>query len=299
MPVVKVAKKSVTLSNLDKVLYPSGFSKAQVIDYYHRIAPVLLPHLKGRGITLKRYPSGTAESHFFEKQCPDHRPPWVKTASVPRRSTEGDIDYCLLHDEADLVWLANLAAIEIHIPLARARDWNRPTEMVFDLDPGAPADIIDCCRFGLKFRDVLARLGLQSFPKTSGGKGLHVYVPLNTPGVTFDDTKEFARAIAMIFERENPKHITSTMTKSLRPGKIFVDWSQNDETKTTVSVYSLRAKGKPTVSTPVTWDEVEAVAKKRDASTITFLSDDVLERVEERGDLFAPVLKVKQKLPVV
>ena len=238
MPVVKVAKKKVTLSNLDKVLYPSGFTKAQIIDYYHRIAPAILPHLKGRGITLKRYPSGTDESHFFEKQCPDHRPPWIKTASVPRRSTAGDIDYCLLKDEADLVWLANLAAIEIHIPLARARDWNRPTEMVFDLDPGEPADIIDCCRFGLKFRDVLARLGLKSFPKTSGGKGLHVYVPLNTAGVNFDDTKEFSRAIAMIFERENPKHITSTMTKSARPGKIFIDWSQNDETKTTVCVYS-------------------------------------------------------------
>jgi bifunctional non-homologous end joining protein LigD len=299
MPVVKVAKKTVTLSNLDKVLYPSGFTKAQVINYYSRIAPVILPHLRGRGITLKRYPSGTDESHFFEKQCPDHRPPWIKTASVPRRSTEGDIDYCLLKDEADLVWLANLAAIEIHIPLARARDWNRPTEMVFDLDPGEPATIIDCCRLGLKFRDVLARLGLKCFPKTSGGKGLHVYVPLNTPGVTFDDTKEFSRAIAMIFERENPKHITSTMTKSLRAGKVFVDWSQNDETKTTVAVYSLRAKQQPTVSTPVTWAEVESVAKKRDARAITFLADELLERVDRVGDLFAPVLKLKQKLHMV
>jgi len=299
MPVVKVAKKNVTLSNLDKVLYPSGFTKAQIIDYYHRIAPVILPHLKGRGITLKRYPSGTDESHFFEKHCPDHRPPWVKTASVPRRSTAGEIDYCLLNDEADLVWLANLAAIEIHVPLARARDWNRPTEMVFDLDPGAPADIIDCCKYGLNFRDVLARLGLQSFPKTSGGKGLHVYVPLNTPGVTFADTKEFSRAIAMIFEHENPKHITATMTKRLRAGKIFVDWSQNDETKTTVCVYSLRAKQQPTVSTPVTWDEVAAVAKNGNAAAITFLSDDVLNRVDRLGDLFAQVLKVKQKLPMV
>jgi bifunctional non-homologous end joining protein LigD len=299
MPVVKVAKKNVTLSNLDKKLYPCGFTKAQIIDYYHRIAPVILPHLTGRGITLKRYPSGTDQSHFFEKQCPDHRPPWIQTASVPRRSTPGDIDYCLLNDEADLVWLANLAAIEIHIPLARARDWNRPTEMVFDLDPGAPADLVDCCRFGLKFRDVLARLGLKSFPKTSGGKGLHVYVPLNTPGVTFEETKEFSRAIAMIFEHENPKHITSTMTKSLRAGKIFVDWSQNDQTKTTVCVYSLRANEKPTVSTPVTWNEVAAVVKKGDAAAISFVSDDVLERVDRLGDLFEPVLKVKQKLPMV
>jgi len=171
--------------------------------------------------------------------------------------------------------------------------------MVFDLDPGEPATLVDCCRFGLKFRDVLARLGLQSFAKSSGGKGLHVYVPLNTPGVTFVDTKEFSRAIAMIFERENPKHITSTMTKSLRPGKIFVDWSQNDETKTTVCVYSLRAKERPTVSTPVTWAEVESVAKRRDARAITFLADELLERVERLGDLFAPVLKLKQKLPMV
>ncbi|MEA2711859.1 MAG: bifunctional non-ous end joining protein LigD [Phycisphaerales bacterium] len=299
MPAVKIGKKSVDLSNLDKVLYPSGFTKAQIIDYYHRIAPVLLPHLKGRGITLKRYPSGTDKEHFFEKQCPPYRPAWVKTASVPRRIRAGDIDYCLINDEADLIWVANLAAIELHVPLAKAPHWNRPTEMVFDLDPGEPATLIDCCRFGLKFRDVLARLDLQAFAKTSGGKGLHVYVPLNTPGVTFADTKEFARAIAMIFERENPKHITSTMTKSLRPGKIFVDWSQNDETKTTVSVYSLRAKDRPTVSTPVTWDEVESAAKRRDASMITFVSDDVLERVERLGDLFAPVLKVKQKLPIV
>lgn len=299
MSAVRIGKKQVTLSNLDKVLYPSGFTKAQVIDYYHRVAPVLLPHLRGRGITLKRYPSGTDESFFFEKQCPDHRPPWVKTASVPRRSTAGEIDYCLIGDEADLVWLANLAAIEIHVPLARSRDWNRPTEMVFDLDPGEPATLVDCCKFGLKFRDVLARLDLESFPKTSGGKGLHVYVPLNTPAVTFDDTKAFARAIAMIFEHENPKHITATMTRSLRAGKIFVDWSQNDETKTTVSVYSLRAKGRPTVSTPVTWDEVAAVAKRGNAAAITFLSDDVLARVERHGDLFAPVLKLKQKLPAV
>jgi bifunctional non-homologous end joining protein LigD len=299
MPDVKIGRKTVSLSNLDKPLYPSGFTKAQIIDYYHRIAPAILPHVKGRGITLKRYPHGTDESHFFEKQCPDHRPPWVKTASVPRRSTPGDIDYCLLADEADLVWLANLAAIEIHVPLARAKDWNRPTEMVFDLDPGEPADLVDCCRFGLKFRDVLARLGLESFPKTSGGKGLHVYVPLNTPGVTFEQTKEFARAIAMIFEHENPRHITSTMTKSLRGGKVFIDWSQNDETKTTVCVYSLRAKDQPTVSTPVTWDEVAHAAKRGDASSLTFVSEAVLERVGRLGDLFAPVLKVKQKLPNV
>jgi bifunctional non-homologous end joining protein LigD len=268
-----------------------------VIDYYSRVAPAMLPHLRGRGVTLKRYPRGTDESVFFEKECPPFHPPWVKTQSVPRRLREGDINYCLAQDVASLVWMINLDAIELHVPLALTKDWSRPREMVFDLDPGEPATLIDCCRFGLRFRDVLAGLGLQSFAKTSGGKGLHVYVPLNTPGITFDDTKTFARAVATIFERENPKHITATMTRNLRRGKVFVDWSQNDQTKTTVCVYSLRAKGKPTVSTPVTWKEVESAAKSGDADRITFVADDVLSRVKKLGDLFAPVRKLKQKLP--
>jgi bifunctional non-homologous end joining protein LigD len=297
--VVSIGNRKLTLSNLDKVLFPSGFTKAETIDYYTRIAPVMLPHLKNRGITLKRYPHGTDESVLFEKQCPDYRPPWMKTKTVPRKLREGNIDYCMINDVASLVWVINLAAIELHVPLARTRDWNKPTEMVFDLDPGEPADLVDCCRLGLKFHDVLERLGLTSFAKTSGGKGLHVYVPLNSSGVTFDDTKEFARAIAMIFKRENPKHVVSSMDKSLRRGKVFVDWSQNDRTKTTVCVYSLRAKDRPTVSTPVAWHEVAAAARKRDARSVLFQAEEVLQRVQKLGDLFAPVLKMRQRLPVM
>ncbi len=299
MPEVLIGRRRVNLTHLEKVLYPSGFTKAEIIEYYSRIAPAMLPHLRGRGVTLKRYPRGTDESVFYEKECPPFRPPWVKTEPVPRRLREGKIDYCVVQDMATLIWMINLDAIELHVPLARASDWNRPREMVFDLDPGEPADLIDCCRFGLKFRDTLERLKLKSFAKTSGGKGLHVYVPLNTPGITFDDTKAFARAIAIIFERQNPKHITANMTKSLRRGKVFIDWSQNDQTKTTVCAYSLRAKGKPTVSTPVTWDEIEAAARKGDASRIVFEAAEVPKRVERLGDLFAPVLKLKQKLPMM
>lgn len=294
---VRVGRRKLELTNLEKKLYPSGFTKAQIIDYYTRIAPVILPHLRGRGVTIKRYPRGTNERVFFEKECPAFRPPWMKTDSVPRQLTEGDINYCLINDVASLVWVINLDAIELHVPLARTSDWDRPREMVFDLDPGEPATLRDCCRLGLRFRDVLLKLGLKSFPKTSGGKGLHVYVPLNSAGVTFDDTKHFAHAVAKIFEKQEPKHIVSNMKKSLRKGKVFVDWSQNDRTKTTVCAYSLRAKGKPTVSTPVTWKEIEHAANAGDTSSLTFEAGDVLSRVKRVGDLFSPVLKMKQKLP--
>jgi bifunctional non-homologous end joining protein LigD len=221
----------------------------------------------------------------------------VKTQSVPRRLRAGDINYCLVRDVASLVWMINLDAIELHVPLALTKSWDRPREMVFDLDPGAPATLLDCCRFGLKFRDVLARLGLKSFPKTSGGKGLHVYVPLNTPGVTFDQTKEFARAIAMIFERQNPKHITSTMTRSLRAGKVFIDWSQNDPRKTTVCAYSLRATDTPGVSTPVSWDELYELEQTGAVDAFAFTPADVLARVDELGDLYADSLAGDQDLP--
>ena len=294
---VRVGRRELELSDLDKRLFPSGFTKAQIIAYYTKIASVMLPHLRGRGVTIKRYPRGTVERVFFEKECPAFHPPWVKTRSVPRQLREGNIDYCLIDDVASLVWVINLDAIELHVPLAQASDWDRPREMVFDLDPGEPATLLDCCQLGVRFRDMLARLGLKSFAKTSGGKGLHVYVPLNTAGVTFDDTKEFARAAARIFERQEPTGVVSVMTKSLRRGKVFVDWSQNDRTKTTVCAYSLRAKGRPTVSTPVTWKEIEAAARRGEASRLVFEADDVLSRVKRLGDLFAPVLKLKQKLP--
>ena len=289
--------RKLRLSNLDKVLYPkAGFTKGQVIDYYARIAPVLLPHLHGRPLTLKRYPDGVEGEHFYEKQCPSHRPEWVQTASIWSRHNQHNIDFCLANDLPTLVWAANLADLELHTSLSLAADIERPTTMVFDLDPGEPADIVDCCRVGLWVRDLFEGLGLESYAKTSGSKGLQVYVPLNVE-TSYDETKPFSRAVAELLEKQHPKQVISRMTKSLRPGKVLVDWSQNDEHKTTVNVYSLRAKERPTVSTPVDWDEVQACLRKRKAELLTFTSDEVLTRVEERGDLFAPVLTLKQELP--
>ena len=289
--------RKLRLSNLDKVLYPKpGFTKGQVIDYYARIAPALLPHLHGRPLTLKRYPDGVEGEFFYEKQCPAHRPDWVETAAIWSRHNNHNIDFCLANDLPTLVWAANLADLELHTSLSMAAEITRPTMMVFDLDPGAPADIVDCCRVGLWVRDLFADLGLECYPKTSGSKGLQVYVPLNVE-TSYDETKPFSRAVAELLEKQHPKHVVSRMTKSLRPGKVLVDWSQNDEHKTTVNVYSLRAKERPTVSTPVSWDEVEACLRKKSADVITFDSDQVLARVDEQGDLFAPVLTLTQELP--
>ncbi|MDQ3934031.1 MAG: DNA ligase D [Actinomycetota bacterium] len=289
--------RKLRLTNLDKVLYPKpGFTKGQVIDYYARIAPVLLPHLRGRPLTLKRYPDGVEGEFFYEKQCPSHRPDWVETASIWSRHNKNNIDFCLANDLPTLVWAANLADLELHTSLSLAAEITRPTMMVFDLDPGPPADIVDCCRVGLWVRELFENLGLECFPKTSGSKGLQVYVPLNVE-TSYDETKPFSRAVAELLEKQHPGHVVSRMTKSLRPGKVLVDWSQNDEHKTTVNVYSLRAKERPTVSTPVDWDEVEACLRRKKADVLTFTSDEVLARVDERGDLFAPVLTLKQELP--
>src|SRR5207237_1039175 len=289
---VRIGTRQLRLVNLGKVLYPqAGFSKAQVIDYYVGVSKVLLPHLRDRPLTLKRYPNGVDQPYFYEKRCPQHRPPWVRTADAD------GIRFCLVNDVASLIWVANLADLELHVPLARARSYDRPDLVVFDLDPGAPADIVHCCRVGLLLRGMFDSLGLYCSAKTSGSKGLQVYVPLNTPGVTYDDSKPFARAVAELLERERPAEIVSNMKKSLRPGKVLVDWSQNDPHKTTVCVYSLRAKERPTVSTPVTWEEVEACAKGGDAASLGFESEDVIRRVDAHGDLFAPVLERKQKLP--
>lgn len=295
---IDVAGTRMTVSNLDKVLYPAvGFTKGQVIDYYIRISRDLLPHLKNRPITLKRYPDGVTGFFFYEKQCPSHRPKWVKTATVPR-GRGGDIHYCMMNDLPALVWAANLADLELHTFLHKAPAISRPTAIAFDLDPGAPADIVQCCQVGLWVKTLFDGLGLKSFPKTSGSKGLQVYVPLNTP-VTYDQTKPFARAVAEVLESQFPDLVVSKMLKSLRVGKVLVDWSQNDEHKTTINVYSLRAKERPTVSTPVTWEEVETTLKKKKAELLTFDSDAVLKRVEQLGDLFAPVLQLKQKLPPI
>ena len=294
---LKVADRKIQVSNLDKVLYPKiGFTKGQVIDYYIRIAPVLLPHLKDRPLTMKRYPDGVEGEFFYEKNCPTHRPKWVQTARVWSEGNQRIMDYCLVNDLPTLVWAANLADLELHTSLSRKNKIERPTMMVFDLDPGAPADIIQCCQVGLWLRDLFGEMKMKSFAKTSGSKGLQVYVPLNT-AVTYDQTKDLSRALAQYLEREHIHLVTSNMSKAMRKGKVFVDWSQNDEHKTTICVYSLRAKVEPTVSTPVTWDEVENCLKKKKADLLKFRTDQVLARVDKLGDLFGPVEKLKQKLP--
>ena len=294
---VEIEGKRLTLSNLEKVLYPAaGFTKAQLIDYYVRIAPVLLPHLHGRPLTMKRYPEGVEGELFYQKNCPDHRPEWVKTVRVWSEGNKRWMDYCTVEDVATLVWAANLADIELHTSLSLAKDILRPTMIVFDLDPGEPANIVQCCQAGIWVRDVFQHFGLQAFPKTSGSKGLQVYVPLNTP-VTYDDTKPFAHELARLLESQHRDQIVSDMKKTLRVGKVFVDWSQNDDHKTTVCVYSLRAKPQPTASTPVTWKEVEQCLAKKDAKLLVFSSDEALDRAKRMGDLFEPVLTLKQKLP--
>ncbi len=296
-PVVEVEGKRLNLSNLDKVLYPAGgFTKGQVIDYYARIAPALLPHLKGRPVTMKRYPNGVESEYFYEKNAPKHRPDWVQTAPVWSRHNRRHINFLLVDDLPTLTWLANLASLEIHPSLALAKDINCPTMMVFDLDPGPPANIVQCCQVGLWLREIFEHWGLQCFPKTSGSKGLQVYVPLNT-STTYDITKPFAHALARLLEHDHPDMVVSDMKKEVRTGKVFVDWSQNDEHKTTVSVYSLRAREQPTVSTPVSWEEVEKALKKKDAALLVFEAPKVVERFEKLGDLHAPVLGLKQKLP--
>ena len=294
---VEVDGRQLKLSNLDKVLYPeAGFTKAQVIDYYTRIAPVLLPHLKNRPLTLKRYPDGVEGNFFYEKQCPSYRPKWVKTASVWSEGNQRDVHYCVANDLPTLVWAANLADLELHTSLSVQRNIERPTMLVFDLDPGAPADIVQCAQVALWLRDVLAELKLKSFVKTSGSKGMQLYAPLNTP-TTYERTKPFAHAVAQLLEQRHPRHVVSNMKKFLRTGKVLIDWSQNDAHKTTVCVYSLRAKALPTVSTPLAWDEVEAVWYDKSGADVEFLAEDVLARVDRVGDLFAPVLTLKQKLP--
>ena len=298
-PLMTVEGRQLKFSNLDKVLYPkAGFTKGEVIDYYRRIAPALLPHLEGRMLTLKRYPNGVEGQFFYEKNCPSHRPDWVQTVRVQMSSKT--INFCLCEDVPTLMWLANLADLELHTSLGPGLTPTVPNILAFDLDPGEPATIVECCRVGLWLEGMFSRLGLESFPKTSGSKGLQVYVPLNTPDALYDGprgTKTFAKTVAELLEQSEPGLVVSRMTKSLRPGKVLVDWSQNDDAKTTVNVYSLRAKDRPTVSTPVTWDEVRECHEAGDPERLVFTSDEVLARVERDGDLFAPVLSLVQELP--
>jgi len=296
---LSVAGKRLPVSNLDKVFYPKvGFTKGQVIDYYIRVAPVLLPHLKDRPLTLKRYPNGVEGPFFYEKRCPTFHPAWVKTAPIWSEGNQENINFCLANDLPSLVWAANLADLELHTFLSKKQNPGRPTMMVFDLDPGPPANIINCVQVAFWLKDLFDGMGVESFAKTTGSKGLQVYVPLNQPRVTFDQTKTLARSIAQNLTHQHPQHVVYDMKKALRKGKVLIDWSQNDDHKTTVCVYSLRARERPTVSTPVTWQELHKVQKSGKPDQIVFDADAVLRRVQKLGDLFAPVLTLKQKLPV-
>ncbi len=294
---VDMARGRLPLSNLEKDLYPSyGFTKAHILGYYRGIAPFILPHLKDRALTFKRYPEGVEKDFFFEKRCPSYRPAWVKTAEVPQDNGEA-MTFCLVNDLETLIWVENLASLELHVPLARAGSPQTPDAMVFDLDPGDPANILECARVALILRDLLSRMGLASFVKTSGQKGLHVLVPLNRKDTTFEDTKTFSKAVAGTMQKHYPELVTAKMAKQERQAKVFINWSQNDASKTMICVYSLRAREKPFVSFPLEWRDLEDPAKLGDPERLQVLHSEAVRRVEEKGDLFREVLVKEQKLP--
>ena len=293
---VEVEGRELKLTNLDKVLYPeAGFSKGEVVDYYAKVAAAMVPHLSGRAVTLRRFPEGVddLDSAFFEKRCPKHRPKWVKTTSVVAGPRSGKIDFCVCDGLPTLIWMAQLAAIELHPSLSLGRAPTRPTVLAFDLDPGPPADVVDCCRVAIRLRDMFGHFGVECFPKTSGSKGLQLYLPLNTT-TTHDHASEFALALAQLMEKHHRQLVVSNMKKELRKGKVLIDWSQNSRHKTTICAYSLRARPTPTVSTPVTWDEVEAASG---GAPLSFTAPEVLARIETHGDLFAPAATLEQRLP--
>ena len=295
---VEIDGRALKLTNLDKVLYPaSGFTKGELISYYAAVAPVLLGHLRDRPLTLKRYPDGVDGKFFYEKQSPRHRPDWVETTGIWSRHSNRQIYYTLCQDLPTLVWLANLAVVELHPSLSLADEIERPTTLAFDLDPGPPATIVECCDVALELRAMFDQLGLRSFAKTSGSKGLQVYVPLNVDDVDYGDTKPLARAVADLFRQRMPELVVADMAKAERTGKVLIDWSQNDEHKTTVAVYSARARESPTVSTPVGWDEVAACRGDGDPAVLAFDAAHVLQRVAAAGDRFADVLSLRQQLP--
>jgi len=293
---VRLEGHPLALTNLEKVLYPAaGFTKAEVIDYYVRVAPVLLPHLGGRPLNLKRYPDGVEAPFFFQKECPANHPDWLPTTRVESGSGGGAINYCMADDTAGLVWLVNAGNLEMHTFLATATDVERPTVVAFDLDPGPGAGLVQCCEVALWVKEWLGAAGVACYPKVSGGKGMQVYAPLNTP-VTYEATRTMALAVALAIEREHPKAVTSNMRKDRRTGRVLVDYSQNSRHKSTVSAYSLRGQPTPTVSAPLLWSEVEDGAAG-EAQHLRFTPDDVLERVRRNGDLFAEVLTRRQRLP--
>ncbi len=295
--IVEISGRRLSLSNLEKDLYPSyGFTKAHVLEYYRRISKFILPHLKNRALTLKRYPEGVEKDFFFEKRCPSHRPVWAKTAEVGQHDGE-QMTVCLVNDLETLIWVENLASLELHVPLARAGSPETPDSMVFDLDPGDGADILDCARVALILRDLLFELGLASYVKTSGRKGLHVYVPLNRKGTTFEDTKNFSKAVAAIMQKNYPDLVTAKMAKEHRRTRVFINWAQNDSSKTMICVYSLRAREKPIVSFPLAWKELEDLAGQGDPEKLQVMHSEAVSRAEKKGDLFREVAIKKQKLP--
>jgi len=297
--IAEVAGERLSLSNLEKDLYPSyGFTKAHILEYYRRISKFMLPHLKGRALTLKRYPEGVDKEFFFEKRCPSHRPSWVSTAEIPQDDGER-MTVCLVNDLNTLMWVENLASVELHVPLARADSPETPDSVVFDLDPGDKADILDCARVALILRDLLAPLQLASYVKTSGMKGLHVYVPLNRKETTFEETKRFSKTVAEVLQRNYPDLVTAKMAKEYRRKKVFINWSQNDSSKTMVCVYSLRAREKPFVSFPLAWEELESSTGQGAPEKLLVTHAEAVSRAEKNGDLFGDLIGKKQKLPYV
>lgn len=294
--VVEIAGRRLPVSSLDRVLWPeTGGTKAELMNYYVSVAPALLPHLADRPLTLHRFPEGVTGPHFFQTRCPPH-PEWLPTATMSFPRTGKTFEAAVVNDLPALVWAANLSTIEFHPFLGRAERLAEPTTVVFDLDPGPPADLLDACRTALALRSVLDDVGLSTYPKTSGGKGLHVYVPLNEPH-TYDETKAFARGVARVLVEQQPERVVDRMTRSLRRGKVLIDWSQNDPGKSTVSPYSLPGLPTPAVSMPLRWAEVEDAVAAADLARLVFLPSDVLPRLDDVGDLFAPVLRQPQRLP--
>jgi len=294
---ISVGGHKLEVSNLDKVFYPKvGFTKGDLIDYYRSISAVLLPHLKGRPVTLKRYPDGVEGFTFYEKSCPEHRPSFIKTVAIRRKRDDKDVNYCQLNTEAALTWASNLANLELHVALGSTRAPHKPHSVVFDLDPGEGTGVLECAEIAVRLRDLFSELGRESLVKTSGSKGLQLFVPLNTK-VTYEDTRPWAKTVAARLEGETPDEIVIKPSKDARRGRVFIDWSQNHPAKTTVCVYSLRARERPTVSTPVTWDELTSALEAGEPDQLAFTYDEVLKRVERDGDLFEPVRILKQRLP--
>jgi bifunctional non-homologous end joining protein LigD len=296
---IRVGNRQLEVSNLDKIFYPeTGFTKGDVITYYRDVAGAVLPYLKRRPVTLKRYPDGVAGGFFYEKRCPPHRPEWIRTIPMRRQKDNKDVEYCAVDNAAALVWAANLGNLELHATLAREPNLERPLAVVFDLDPGPPAGILECAEIAVRLRDFLGEFSLETLCKTSGSKGMQMYLPLNTK-VTYDETAAFALATATRLQEQTPTQVVTKMKKEVRAGKVLIDWSQNEGHKTTVCPYSLRARPTPTVSTPVTWAEVEGALRKTDPARLVFETHQVKKRIEKQGDLFEPVRKLRQKLPKI